>query len=160
VVKNNGDTPQPWTVARLIAKAFLAPLVLGMLLRAPFSAAAERLSERLLAIAGAVLSAAGLALLALHGHLLLEAGFGPPAALLLMTFVALLTGHLMGGPDPDDRAALAVCCASRHVGIATLAAAAVPGPRIAALVLAYVLAAAIASAVYLRWQSSVRATSS
>ena len=142
----------PWALASLIAKAFLGPLVLGMLLRRLLPAVSERLSEGILAVAGAVLAVAGLALLALHGHLLVAAGFPPLLALLAMTLVALAVGHLIGGPDPGDRAALAVSCASRHVGIAMLAASTVPGPRIAALVLAYVLAAALASGLYLRWR--------
>jgi BASS family bile acid:Na+ symporter len=139
-------------LARLIAKAFFAPLVLGMLLRRPLAKVADRLSEGLLAAAGAVLTVAGLALLALHGHLLVAAGLEPLLALLAMTFVALAVGHLLGGPDAADRAALAVSCASRHVGIALLAASTVPGPKTAALVVAYVLASALASGLYLRWR--------
>jgi BASS family bile acid:Na+ symporter len=121
-----------------------------MLLRPLLPAAAERLSEGMLAFGGVVLSLAGLALLAMHGRLLVASGLGPLLALLGMTVVALAVGHLFGGPDPGDRAALAVSCASRHVGIALLAASSVPGPRTAALVLAYVLASVVVSAVYLR----------
>jgi hypothetical protein len=140
----------PGALARLIAKAFLVPLLLGMLLRPLLPAAAERLSEGILAFGGVVLSLAGLALLAMHGRLLMASGLGPLLALLGMTVVALAIGHLIGGSDPGDRAALAVSCASRHVGIAMLAAASVPGPKTAALALAYVLASVVVSAVYLR----------
>jgi BASS family bile acid:Na+ symporter len=140
-------------VAMVIAKAFLAPLVLGMLLRWPLSSAAERLSEWILGVAGAVLSATGLALLVLHGRMLLAVGVVPLLALAATTLVALAIGHALGGPDPDDRTALAVSCATRHVGVAMLAASTVPGPRIAALVLAYVLAAAIVSIPYLAWRN-------
>jgi BASS family bile acid:Na+ symporter len=146
----------PLRLAALIAKAFLGPLLLGMGARRLLGPRAERLSERLLALAGVVLAAAGLGLLVLHGHLLLEAGWRPVVGLLSMTAIALLVGHLLGGPDPGDRTALAVSCATRHVGVATLAASAVPGPKTAVFVLAYVLTAGIASAAYLRWRSVVR----
>lgn len=151
-------TVEPGAVARAIAKSFLAPLVLGMLLRWPLSRVAERVSEWILGAAGAVLAASGLALLALHGDLLFAVGWVPLAALAGTTLVALVIGHVLGGPDPDDRTALAVSCASRHVGIALLAASTVPGPRTAALVLAYVLASAVVSVPYLRWRGKARAS--
>jgi BASS family bile acid:Na+ symporter len=144
----------PGAVALVIAKSFLAPLVLGMLLRWPLSSVAERLSQWLLGAAGAVLTAAGLALLLLHGGALVAVGVVPLLALLATTLVALAIGHALGGPDPDDRTALAVSCATRHVGIAMLAASTVPGPRVAVLVLAYVLASAVASIPYLRWRKA------
>jgi len=147
----------PLRLASLLAKAFLAPLLLGMGARHLIGPASERYSERWLAVAGTVLAIAGAGLLVLHGHLLVAAGWGPVSALLSMTVIALAIGHLMGGPDPGDRTALAVSCATRHVGIAVLAASVVPGPKTAAFVVAYVLTAAIASGVYLRWRASPRA---
>ena len=147
----------PGAVALVIAKSFLAPLVLGMLLRWPLSSVAERLSQWLLGAAGAALTAAGLALLVLHGGALVAVGVVPLLALVATTLVALAIGHALGGPDPDDRTALAVSCATRHVGIAMLAASTVPGPRIAVLVLAYVLASAVVSIPYLRWRKNARA---
>jgi BASS family bile acid:Na+ symporter len=147
----------PGAVALVIAKSFLAPLVLGMLLRWPLSSVAERLSQWLLGAAGAALTAAGLALLVLHGGALAAVGVVPLLALVATTLVALGIGHALGGPDPDDRTALAVSCATRHVGIAMLAASTVPGPRIAVLVLAYVLASAVVSIPYLRWRKKAQA---
>jgi bile acid:Na+ symporter, BASS family len=148
----------PMTLAGLIAKAFLGPLLLGMAARRLAGPVSERASERVLLGAGLVLAAAGLGLLALHGGLMLAAGWRPFAGLLAMTLVALGVGHAMGGPHEGDRTALAVCCATRHVGVAMLAAAAVPGPRTAVFVLAYVLTAGVASAAYLRWRARPAAT--
>ncbi|MFN8092595.1 MAG: hypothetical protein U0599_10325 [Vicinamibacteria bacterium] len=45
-------------------------------------------------------------------------GWRPVVALLSMTSVALAVGHLMGGPDEGNRTALAVSCATQHVGVA------------------------------------------
>lgn len=139
-------------LAALIAKAFLGPLLLGMGARSLLGRASERVSERLLAFAGIVLAIAGAGLLVLHGNLVLAAGWRPVVGLLSMTLIALAVGHLMGGPEPGDRTALAVCCATRHVGIAVLAASAVPGPKTAAFVLVYVITAGLASAAYLRFR--------
>jgi len=127
-----------------------------MLLRWPLASVAERLSEWILGVAGAALTLAGLTLLALHWRLLAEVGWIPLLALAGMTTVALAIGHALGGPDPDDRTALAVSCATRHVGVAMLAASTVPGPRTVALVLAYALASAVVSIPYLKWRGRGR----
>jgi len=145
-------TVTPVAVATAIARTFLAPLLLGMLLRWPLSRVADRLSDAILKAGGIVLLLGVVALLAVQGGLLLEAGWRPLLALAGLTVVALLVGHVLGGPDPDDRTALAVCCATRHVGIAILAASVVPGPRVATLVLAYLLASAMVAIPYVQWR--------
>jgi BASS family bile acid:Na+ symporter len=145
----------PRTVAVLVAKAFLAPLLLGMLLRRPLTSQADRLSEWILGGAGAVLALAGIALLVLHARLLVEVGWVPLLSLAGLTVVALAIGHALGGPDPGDRTALAISCATRNIGIAMLAATTKPGLRTLALVLTYVLAAALVSILYLKWRGRV-----
>lgn len=146
----------PRAVALLTAKAFLVPLVLGMLLRRPLSSFADRLSEWILGAGGAVLVLCGVALLVLQRQLLVEVGWIPLLAIAGMTALALAIGHALGGPDPDDRTALAVSCATRHVGIAMLVASTVPGPRTAAFVVAFVLASAVVSIPYLKWRGRAR----
>lgn len=146
----------PRAVALLTAKAFLVPLVLGMLLRRPLSSFADRLSEWILGAGGAVLVLCGVALLVLQRQLLFEVGWIPLFAIAGMTALALAIGHALGGPDPDDRTALAVSCATRHVGIAMLVASTVPGPRTAAFVVAFVLASAVVSIPYLKWRGRAR----
>lgn len=146
----------PRAVALLTAKAFLVPLVLGMLLRRPLSSFADRLSEWILGAGGTALVLCGVALLVLQRQLLFEVGWIPLFAIAGMTALALAIGHALGGPDPDDRTALAVSCATRHVGIAMLVASTVPGPRTAAFVVAFVLASAVVSIPYLKWRGRAR----
>lgn len=152
------STVDPRAVAFLIAKAFLGPLVVGMVVRRLFGSVAERASDGILKVAGVTLLLAGLGLLVGARRLLLELGWVPLAALAGMTAVALAIGHALGGPDPDDRTALAISCATRHVGIAMLAASTVPGPRTIAFVLAYLLASAAVSIPYLRWRGRAAGT--
>lgn len=144
----------PLDVAVAIAWAFVAPLALGMAARWRWPETAARLSERILAIAGAALGLCAIALIVLHGGLLLEVGWPSLLALATMTLIALGIGHVLGGPDEAERTALAVACATRHVGIAVLVAATVPGARAAVLVTAYILVAALVSAPYLRLRTA------
>lgn len=141
-------------LARVIARAFLGPMLVGIALRRALPSLADRLARAIAMVAGVALVAGAAGLLAIHGHLLVDLGVEPAIALLAMTGIALAIGHALGGPDPRDRTALAVSCAMRHVGIAMLAAAVVPNPRVVACVLAYLLSAAIISGGYLTWRAA------
>jgi BASS family bile acid:Na+ symporter len=78
-------------------------------------------------------------------------------------FVAtgLLVGHLLGGPEPENRVVLALATASRHPGIAiALAQSAFPAQKLVVpAVLAYLLVSAVVSAAYLRWTKHAALTS-
>ncbi len=143
---------RPVDIALLIAKSFIGPIVIGMLVRWRFPKASEAIADRLLAVGGIVLLACVVGLLILHGQLLLDVGWRSLLALGGMTFAALAIGHMLGGPGEDDRTGLAIACATRHVGIAMIVAASVPGPRTAVIVVAYLLAAALVTVPYLRWR--------
>jgi BASS family bile acid:Na+ symporter len=150
----------PTQVALILAKSFLLPLAAGMLLRRLFPDFATYWSSRLIGAAGGVLTASALALLALHWEVLLVASWGGVLALMALVAMALAIGHVSGGPAPDDRTALAVACASRHIGIAVLVAASLPGPRTAVIIAVYIVASAAVCIPYLRWRRSVAARTS
>jgi BASS family bile acid:Na+ symporter len=150
----------PVTVAKAIAKAFLLPLAAGMVLRLLWPSWAQRWSDTLLAAAGIVLMACGVLMLATHYELLLLAHWWGFAALVALMLAALAIGQLLGGPTADDRTALAIACATRHVGIAVLVATSFPGPRTAVLIAAYVVASAAVSIPYLKWRRTKAAAAS
>jgi bile acid:Na+ symporter, BASS family len=144
----------PGRIAMVFAKSFFLPLVLGMLVYWLFPKFAEQVGDRLMMVAGLVLTACALVLLVLNWNILLEAR-GPSLLILaVLIFSALTIGHMLGGPSEDDRTSLAIACATRHIGIAVLVAASVPGPRTAVLVAAYIVTAATISIPYLRWRRS------
>lgn len=147
------DAPvSPLGVARVIAISLLLPLAVGMLVRRVAPAWSAGVADGFLRVLGLVFIVAALGLLVLHLPLLALVPLSGWLALGLLTLAALACGHLLGGPDPDDRTALAVCCATRHVGVAALAAAAVPGVNTLVLLLAYLVVAAPVSFLYLRWR--------
>lgn len=143
----------PATVAAVLGKSFLLPLLLGVAGRWWLPDLSARLSDFLLKFVGIVFSACGLLLLATHWQVV-AAVMGPPIlALAGFTVAALAVGHWLGGPSPSDRTALAVTCATRHVGVAMVIAAATPGPRTVVLIVAYMLASALVIIPYMRWRS-------
>lgn len=140
-------------VAGDILMTVLIPLFLGVALRANFPRLATRAGPwigkaamLLLIVALApVLVATGPAMVALVGN-------GTLLAIVLMVATALAAGHLLGGPDLEDRAALAVTAATRHPGLAIMIAGAnSDDKRITAAILAVTLVGLIVMAPYRAW---------
>ena len=111
-----------------------------------------RFADRAIAIAGAALTIASLALLITHWRILLEIKFNGMAALLVLMLISVALGHVLGGPLPGDRTALAIACATRHIGIAIIVAATFNGPRNVVILAAYAIATALVSIPYLMWR--------
>jgi len=143
----------PRVIALAIAKAFLLPLIVGMVLGRLWSRLA-RAAESLLAVAGTVLMACGVLLLVMNFELLRSTQSLGFFALLLLLVAALAIGHFMGGPTQDERTALGIACATRHIGLAALVAASFPGPRTVTLIAVYVVASAAVTMPYLKWRKS------
>jgi BASS family bile acid:Na+ symporter len=143
------------TVAWALAKAFLLPLGIGMGLRAAFPERGAWLAERLLRVAGLTLTACVVALLATHWEVFTLLPWQGVAALLLQMVLALAIGHALGGPEPENRTALAIACATRHIGIALIVATTFPGVRTAVVIVAYLLCSFAATMPYLVWRRRV-----
>lgn len=75
-------------------------------------------------------------------------------AIVAFVAIGLLAGHLLGGPDPEDRTALALATATRHPGvaIAVLHAIEPETPDVALVVVLYLLVGVVASLPYVRWR--------
>jgi BASS family bile acid:Na+ symporter len=80
-------------------------------------------------------------------------GNGTIVAIVAMTFAGLLIGHVLGGPDRDDRTVLALATATRHpaVAIAILAINFPDEKHAAAAVMLALIVGAIASVPYTAW---------
>jgi BASS family bile acid:Na+ symporter len=146
------DQLEPGRIAVVFAKSFFLPLAVGMLVRRLSTNFAERFGDLLMRAAGLVLVVCALALFTLHWEVILEARWEGVLTLATFTIAAVAIGHWLGGPDREDRTALAVACSTRHLGIAVLVAASVPGPRTAVIVAAYILIASAVTIAYLRWR--------
>jgi BASS family bile acid:Na+ symporter len=146
-------------VAGAILRSFLVPLGAGMLVRAVAPSAAARLAEPLLAIASAALSVITIVLIAAGWRHVVEVGLPSLLALAAFALGSLTIGHLLGGPAPGIRTALALACTTRHVGLALIVGANARGPAPLALVAGYLVATALVSIPYTRWRAKSRGAS-
>lgn len=142
--------------AIVIAKAFLLPLAIGMLFAALFPRANERIAGKLWVIAWLVFIVAILGLLALNWQFFLEVHGTGIVALVVLMIISAAIGHVLGGPNPETRIALAIACCTRHLGVAVIVASAFRGPRAVILLTAYILCSALVSIPYLKWQQKKR----
>jgi len=142
----------PSAVAKIVGISVLAPVALGIVVRHFWTGGAERLGPWLTKVATVVLAVALLPILArawpaMRGLV----GTGMSLAVVLaVVLVAIAAGHLLGGPDREDRMALAIASAMRHPGVAfALARTIAPDePLVPAAILIYVLVAVVLTGVY------------
>jgi BASS family bile acid:Na+ symporter len=148
----------PGQVAEVAVLMLVLPLVLGMLVRRALPALAARVARPLALAANLLLGAIVLFILVKAFPAILALDARAFAAMALLTFITLVCGHLLGGPEPEDRTALAVASSLRHPGLAMLVAKVnFPGEPVAAVVLAYMLVAGLASIPYTVWRQRRRA---
>jgi BASS family bile acid:Na+ symporter len=143
----------PWHVTRQVFVAQLLPLGLGMMLRHYRAPIAAKIEPRLRRIAS-VLLVATVVLVSINlwgvmattrAHVL--------AAIVLTTIAALATGHLLGGPEPAMRTAVAITSAARNPGLALLVATQSQAPpAVVATILAYLVVSVITIGPYVAWR--------
>ena len=79
---------------------------------------------------------------------------------LIVTFAvgALLIGHVLGGPDPRERTALAIATVTRHPGLALfMATASFPNLPVLPPILSVIVGCVIVSIPYTAWRKRVLA---
>lgn len=149
----------PLAVELVLLVTVAAPLALGMGLARLYPGAAPRLAALADRVGGVVLLLGTVALLVVHGRAIPGViGQGTLVVTLVVAGFALLVGHLLGGPDPGNRGALASATVLRHPAIALLlASGAFPEHEATVIgtVLPYLLAALLLAVPYERWRKQV-----
>jgi BASS family bile acid:Na+ symporter len=138
-------------VFTVIMITVIAPLATGMLVRALVPALAAKSADLLGQIAGTILIVSLVfILIGVWRPVVALIGDGTVAIIALVILVGLGAGHWLGGPDPDNRSALALAAAGHHPGVAIAVAGVVfPGDRaIAAAVILYLLVGGIVTLPY------------
>lgn len=142
-----------WAVALVVAMTVLVPLAVGLLVRRMAPALAERIAKPISLVASVLLISVLPILFTAMPTVVSLIGNGTLVAIVAFVFVGLAAGHLLGGPEPDDRTVLALTTSSRHPGVAiAIASANFPGEKlVVAAILLYLLVNAVVSIPYRTW---------
>jgi bile acid:Na+ symporter, BASS family len=150
----------PGGVVTLVLWTLLLPLAAGVAVHRLSPAFAERAGPTIGKVGG-ILLLLGLVpiLVKVWPAMMTLIGNGTLFAMVVFALVGLAAGHLLGGPDPEDRVVLALSTATRHPGIAiAIAQVNFPGEKLAAgAVLLYLLVSAVVAIPYMKWTKRPRA---
>lgn len=147
----------PLSLARIILQGILLPLAAGMTLRGFAPGFAGRVAQPLGWVAKGLLASTVLAVVVTAWPAMVSLiGNGTLAAFAAFIVAGLVTGHLLGGPDPEDRTTLAIASMSRHPGVAlTIASANFPNQKLVLpAVLLFLIVGGILSVPYMKWRQS------
>lgn len=148
--------PMAMVMALLLTVA--APLAIGMGITRFRPGPAPRLADLANRAGGVLLLLGVVVLLIVQGRAILGAiGQFTLFAIVAVVVFGLLVGHLLGGPDPGNRGALASATILRHPAVALLLASGVfPGHEatVTGAVLLYLLIALLLNVPFERWRKS------
>jgi bile acid:Na+ symporter, BASS family len=142
------------SVAVLVFTTILAPLLIGIAVQKIAHTIADRAARPIAVLASVLLILSALPILiGLARTVFSLIGDGTVISLASFALIGFIVGHLLGGPEPDNRPVLALATASRHPAVAlAIAHANFPDQKLAApAVFLYVILSAILSALYLSW---------
>jgi BASS family bile acid:Na+ symporter len=143
-------------VARIVIGTMLVPLGLGLAIAYRWPEA-RRWIGPLEKLSGLVLAVCALLIVVGTWSLIRSVvREGTLTAIVLLTLLSLVAGHLLGGPEEDDRTVLAHAMISRHPGVA-IAVATLTDQKLAPIgVLLAVLVCSLASIPYTHWRKRRR----
>jgi bile acid:Na+ symporter, BASS family len=143
------------TVAGIVMSSMIAPLVAGIVFRRLAPSAADRIARPLSRFANVLLVVAAVpVLIAQWPGIVSLIGDFTLVAIIAFVLVGLAVGHLLGGPDPDDRTVLALSTATRHPAVALAILHNAPDQKeVMAAVLLVVIVGFIASVPYVMWRT-------
>jgi BASS family bile acid:Na+ symporter len=142
-------------IGSVVLMTVLAPLAVGVVVRYVVPTFAERVAAPLSLLANLLLGLSALAILVgAWSAIVTLVGNGTLAVIAVFVLAGLAIGHLLGGPDPDQRTVLALSTATRHPGVAlAIVGANFPGEKAAlAAILLCLIWGTILSIPYVRWR--------
>jgi BASS family bile acid:Na+ symporter len=144
----------PLAVAAILAENVLAPIGAGILLSHFARGMAARVARPISLTASILLGLCmiPIAITAMPPVFTLI-GQGTVAATLAFVLAGIVTGHVLGGPEPANRAVLALTTSSRHPGVAgAIASVNFPGQKqVLSAIFLYLVVNAIVSIGYRIW---------
>src|SRR5262245_11712935 len=148
----------PLAVAKVVIGSVLLPLGIGFAI-ARWWPAAKRWNSAIQTVSSLVLAVCAVALLAIAwSHLGAVIREGTLPAIVIIVLIGLAVGHVLGGPEEDDRTVLAFATVSRHPGVAMPVSSLTDQPMCPIGVLLAVIVGEIAVLPYELWRKRLRAT--
>lgn len=148
-------------VSSVVATGIIAPLVIGLMLRQFAPQFASRLTRPLSVFATFLLIVSFIPVLVkLWPSLGAMVGNGTLIALVIFAIVGILAGHVLGGPDSDNRTVLALASSTRHPGVAMAIAHSIFPEQgaVIAVVLWHLIVSAVVCIPYVKWRTRLHAT--
>ncbi|MEI9991706.1 MAG: hypothetical protein WDM86_16900 [Rhizomicrobium sp.] len=142
-------------IALSVAISVLAPLAAGVSIRQTWPRVADAVARPIGTTAAVLLVVISLiGLVGLWPLIASLIGSGTVFAFLAFVVVALLVGHMLGGPEPDEQTVLAFATASRHPGVAiAIVAANFADTKLAAAsVFLYLIVSILGAIPYTLWR--------
>ncbi len=145
------ETVDAFQVAKQIAVVQFLPLSIGLVLRQVGAEIADEISDFLTITADTLFVVLALFLLVLSLDLIPKLGMMPIILILAIATASLLIGHLLGGPEPETRAVVAIAGVARNAGLALLIA--IQNQQTAAIpvILSYLILGALVAFPYSAW---------
>jgi BASS family bile acid:Na+ symporter len=142
-------------IAKIVIISILAPLFLGMLIKHLFPGFSGRSAEPISKTASVLMLVSLLPIMITSfPEIISLMGSGTLAAFIGFVLAGLITGHLLGGPEPNNRTVLAISTALRHPGVAiAIAATNFHDKKLAiAAILLYMAVNAVVTIPYTAWR--------
>ena len=147
-------------VLPVVLVGIIAPLVIGIVIHRLVPAFAERIARPISIFATVLLAVSFLPVIVAQWSQIIDVvGNGTLIALAAFSLIGVAVGHLLGGPEPDNRAVLALATGTRHPGVAlAVAASTFPDEKaVFAVVLWHLIVAAVVCGPYVSWRKRAHA---
>jgi BASS family bile acid:Na+ symporter len=150
------QVPMP-VIAMILAKSVIVPVFLGVIVSRVAPSFAQRAAKPISTVGTILLMLAFLpVVIKMWPAIAATVGDFTLVSIVLFVFASLLIGHLLGGPDPDDRTVLGLASASRHPAVALATASAITAPEnqpaVSAAVMLAVLVSIVVTGPYVKWR--------
>jgi BASS family bile acid:Na+ symporter len=146
-------------IFKVVFLKILLPLFVGILVHRLVPRLANRVAHPISVIAMLLLVIGVLPVLFIRsGAMWAMVGNGVLVTVVLFALVGIAAGHLLGGPDPDDRSVLALATSTRHPGIAlSIAALNFPERKAAVLIviLFHLVVGTVVAIPYMKWRNKL-----
>ncbi|MGF1458056.1 MAG: DUF202 domain-containing protein [Leptolyngbyaceae cyanobacterium] len=139
------------TVAKQIATVQLLPLGIGILIRRVSADFADEIATLMITVANTMFLVLAFFLVAISINLVPQFSLKTLIAFAGVVAIGLAIGHVLGGPNLEDRAAVATATIARNAGLALFIAIANQQPAAVPSIVTYLIVGAVVATPYNAW---------